>query len=902
MTDQLIACISAVRTGVCSFCKFVSPNEAGETGANQAGLYISKKAVGLIFDTPGVKGQNREEIAVVEWFDGMRAPDCRLKYYGVGTRGEYRMTRLGRSFESGDLVILVKWDTLSYKGYVFNSEADKNRFLNEFGLTPKDVNALITPGGETITATDSEPEIPLDEEAIPESTQFTTHKHYFRPKAHILTLLGEELIRDPVMAIYELIKNSYDADAKEVNVSFNHITELDKANIVIIDSGLGLTDDVLKNVWLEPGTAYRKPFDENGRRTVVRSPIYGRVPMGEKGVGRFAVHKLGSIIRLKTRPARCIFDNDGRFIKKELLDYELDLEINWLAFTQSKYLSDVNIQWTRNTDRNSFYFRESCGTKIEISALKETWTRGMARSLKRQTISMVSPKNDLGKFQISLEFNNNWLEGFPDITEVLNQAPYKLTAILDKDYNFFFEYEFSLFNNDDIPKRKIAGNPEYDRNVRAEMRGPLSDFYKSKGIEEETALGMAAERLAAPLPFGSLLIEFYSFDLDSESLRDTSYSLDVVRKTLKDHHGVKIFKDDLRVYDYGETGKDWLGLDNRRVNNKTWMSNNQNIGMVYLDAESSGSLIEKTNREGFISNESFDFLVLAITFVLNQFRIERYTDRKKWRDYHEKVNERQSFYTGYENLTSLINDTEIPDPEKKQKLLDVAEGMEADYEKTKETLLLPAGIGLTASVALHEIEKLVPRMDETVNTVPLNVYKIRNQIVELGSYVNGILTILKQAGTSAVDVAKTIQQATRNYDLKFRMRDVTCRAEIDADVTTVQCDSRFLLTIFLNLLENSLYWLDTVNRTDKAILFKAVKKNGKVSIFVADNGPGFKNTPEQIVTPFFTRRDGGIGLGMYLVDTIMMKYGKLKIYTNNQEADVDSRFSGAIVELIFNKP
>src|ERR1700754_1325876 len=140
MNDELIAAVAAVRAGKCSFCKFVSPNDAGTTGAHQAGLYIPKKAVSLIFDTPGVKGENREEIASLSWFDGVSAPACRLKYYGVGTRGEYRMTRLGRSFDAGNLVIIVKADPLRYLGFKLISDADINAFLSEFNLTPDDTN------------------------------------------------------------------------------------------------------------------------------------------------------------------------------------------------------------------------------------------------------------------------------------------------------------------------------------------------------------------------------------------------------------------------------------------------------------------------------------------------------------------------------------------------------------------------------------------------------------------------------------------------------------------------------------------------------------------------------------------------------------------------------------------
>ncbi|HYG40490.1 MAG TPA: EcoRII N-terminal effector-binding domain-containing protein [Cytophagales bacterium] len=901
MTEELTAAINAVRIGKYSFCKFVSPNDAGTTGAHQAGLYIPKKAVSLIFDTPGIKGTNREEIAKIDWFDGTVAPDCRLKYYGVGTRGEYRITRLNKSLEEGSLVILVKMEQLTYLGFNLKSKEEQDAFLERFNLTAKDTNALIDPNKIPMADTDMEAELPKNDQELPESNNYDVRELNFRPKAHILTLLGEELIRDPVMAIYELVKNSYDADAKDVSVSFNNITDINNSEIVIIDSGLGMTEEILENVWLEPGTAHRKPIGEDGRRQIIRSPIFHRVPMGEKGVGRFAVHKLGRIIKLKSRPATCIFDDAGKFLQKKLLDYEIHLEIDWTKFTQSKYLSDVNITWKKNFDVDSFYFRKDSGTKIEITGLKETWTRGMARQLKRQTISMVSPKNDPGKFSISLDFNNNWLDRFPDINEIIAQAPYKLTAIIDRDYNFSFEYEFHLENNSEIGSRTIRGDKAFDRNVRVEMRPVFREFYINGGVESDKVDDIANSKIEKPIPFGEMLIELYSYDLDSESLRDFTYTPDVLKKTLRDQHGIKVFKNDLRVYDYGEAGNDWLGLDIKRVNNKSWFSNNQNIGFIYLDSETSGSLIEKTNREGFINNDSFDYFKIVIEFILNEFRVERLKDRTKWRNLHRKASPKNTFQDRYQSFVNLINDADIQDPDKKQKLLEEAAGIEEDYEKTKETLLLPAGIGMTASVALHEIEKLVPRMDETVNTVPLNEQRIKNQVIELDGYVQGILSVLKSAGSKPVDVKEAIDQALVNYKLKFKLREITPIVEIEEGVETVICDRRFLITVLMNLTENSVWWLDSVNRSDKTILYRAIRRNGIVSIIVADNGPGFKDTPEEIVTPFFSRREGGIGIGMYLVDTIMMKYGKLKIYKENLLADIDQKYTGAVVELVFNK-
>lgn len=899
---ELENAIEAVSNYEHSFSKFISPNDSGSTGAHQAGLYIPKNSYKLLFDTPGTLGVNREETGYITWSDG-RKVECRLKYYGVGTRNEYRITRMGRNFTQGELLILVKTSADNFLGFILEKESSIQAFLSHFGLSRSDTNSLII--NKTVGTTNSNVVGELFETlGLPKSTDEVEGEMMqmsFKPKAHILTLLGEELIKDPVMAIYELVKNSYDADAESINVEFSNISNLDAAKITIIDTGVGMTTDILENVWLEPGTAHRKPLDINGKRVIIRSPIYNRVPMGEKGVGRFAVHKLGNKISLISRPARVELDGDGNFQKKELLNYEISLEIDWRTFTQSRYLSEINIEWQKKEDPKKFFFKEKSGTKIEISALKETWTRGMARQLKRHTISMVSPKNDKTKFQISLDFKNNWLDRFPDINEILEQAPYKLTAYIDCEYNLTFEYVFQLFNREEMGQRIIKGDKEFDKNVRASLRPKIRDYFIEKGFEDEVLEGKIESQLTSNIPFGGLLLEFYSYDLDSSSLRDVTYTPDILKKTLRDQHGVKVFKNDLRVYDYGETGNDWLGLDNKRVQNKEWFSNNQNIGFVYLDSETSSSLIEKTNREGFISNESFDIFKIILEFILNEFRIERQKDRTKWRNFNAIGKTTKFFGDRIQRFVGLIGESGITDPEKKQKLLDEAEGLEADYEKTKETLLVPAGVGMTASVALHEIEKLVPRMQETTNVDSIDLTKVRNQVSELDNYVQGILSVLKQSGIKPVNLRDAINQSVSNYELKLNRRKISISLDIAPDVDTVLCDKRYLVTILMNLVDNSIYWLDTVYKSEKEILIKAFKRDNSTHIQIADNGPGFRDSPEEIITPFFSRREGGIGIGMYLVDTVMMKYGKLLIYTENLNADINEKYTGAIIELIFNK-
>ena len=130
------------------FCKFLSANDTGETGGHQSGIYIPKNSVPLIFDTPGIKGQNKEEFNKIKWQDDFET-DAHFKYYGQGTRNEYRITGFGRNFPflkpeyTGSLVVILKQKDLSYKGYVLETEEEIEYFLDYFGITPTETNCLL---------------------------------------------------------------------------------------------------------------------------------------------------------------------------------------------------------------------------------------------------------------------------------------------------------------------------------------------------------------------------------------------------------------------------------------------------------------------------------------------------------------------------------------------------------------------------------------------------------------------------------------------------------------------------------------------------------------------------------------------------------------------------------------
>jgi len=110
----------------------------------------------------------------------------------------------------------------------------------------------------------------------------------FEPRARLLLQLGDQLIKNNVIAIIELVKNSYDADATKVDVYMENVDSETEGVIIIEDDGIGMSADIVENVWLEPGSDFKRKQIEANQF----SKKFNRLPIGEKGIGRFGVHKL----------------------------------------------------------------------------------------------------------------------------------------------------------------------------------------------------------------------------------------------------------------------------------------------------------------------------------------------------------------------------------------------------------------------------------------------------------------------------------------------------------------------------------------------------------------------------------------------------------------------------------
>ena len=128
--------------------KFISANDAGSTGSHQSGLYLPNSSWPIFFDSPGIKGKNKDRPVTIQWETDEIETKSRCIWYGAGTRSEYRLTRFGKGFpylkdeHIGSLVILVKNGKDEFSGWVLDSDNDIETFLAEFEISHLDAGGI----------------------------------------------------------------------------------------------------------------------------------------------------------------------------------------------------------------------------------------------------------------------------------------------------------------------------------------------------------------------------------------------------------------------------------------------------------------------------------------------------------------------------------------------------------------------------------------------------------------------------------------------------------------------------------------------------------------------------------------------------------------------------------------
>lgn len=701
----------------------------------------------------------------------------------------------------------------------------------------------------------------------------------FKPRARLIKTIGEELISNDSVAITELVKNSYDADSPIVDITFQGVvknkekivkkgnkesstTELfiakEGASIIIFDEGVGMNFDTIQKAWMEPATNFKKKEKNKSKRKYT----------GEKGIGRFASAKLSSKLELIT--------------KQEGKD-EIVVKFDWNDFSnEDSYLEDVKIEWMIRPAQEI----KNCGTILKLIGLNEDWDESKIAELRVALSRLLNPIVPTEDFLISINLPERFgasLSGLIERPETLNRPNYYIKGSVSKD---------------GAPKNIL--------------------FYsKSKNAEESLVLSeklFTANRAYTAGPFS---FEFKIWNRDDENLNilatETNSIVKNVRKDLDDLCGISIYRDNIRVLPYGNHNNDWVRLDIRRVNNPTLrLSNNQIVGYISIGLETNPLLKDQSNREGIVESQAFEDIKDYIKLILNEVEQRRYSERPR-----ENQTGKPAKTSLFEklSLTSLSDEIKENNPSSKE-ILDLIDQKDAEIKETvskiQEIISRYRRLSTLGSLVdpvihdgnnyLHKIDlKSTIIYDETQN-INCNIEKIAKKANEIQDVRRSFAQLFKRIepfggrkrGRPQTIIVEDViknqfllnsEELSRN-SISYKISDTQHKVTIDESELAV---------VLMNLIQNSIYWLSTID-AERRIHVDVMDEQDGLAIIVSDNGPGVKDgTEDNIFAPYYSTKPDGIGLGLAIAGEIMAEYdGELSLIKN-------SILGGASFKLLFRK-
>ena len=699
-------------------------------------------------------------------------------------------------------------------------------------------------------------------------------KHHFSITPRIIAHFGEDLIKNESIAILELVKNSYDACATVCNVNFySENRQLKK--LTISDNGFGMNADIIKNVWLVIGTDHKKN---------TKMSQCGRFPLGEKGIGRLGVHKLGKKITLYSKKS----------------DYkEVELSIDWTELESAKNISDFNVSVVEN-DTPKFYKNGITGTTIIIEELKSKWDRRQIRQVYRNLLSLNSPFADTNdSFTLHIANNENLFEGLPDLQDIVeNGGLYFGSSVLKGNKIQEFKYEFRPWSSlDKIQKRVVKTTDLIEEELY--LKGLKEEEGRKRPVEYEIDLD--------EFKIGEVRFDIIIFEKDAAIFNLVNTEKRSINEYLAENGGIRVYRDNVRVYDYGERDNDWLGIDLKRVGRVGGnVSNNIVLGYVRLRRSESIGLREKTNREGFIENENYNAFVDAISYVLNIFVRERNVDKARLTTLYKTHKVVEPVLSDLEEVVKIVNDR-VEKEEDRKEILRYISRINDDYREVKEVLIKSANAGLNLSVVIHEIEKLVAAL--LGHAKKGEKEKIIDISERLEKIVRGYTAMIRKSAIGEKMLSGIVQIAVENYDFRFSDHHISVYHNYKESQLKSFLAEAESISVLTNLLDNSIFWLCYARKEDRKIsIYITDQINGYNSIVVSDNGPGFNIGTDVAVQPFISGKPHniGMGLGLHIANEMMnaMK-GKLMFldeydielpnYANNNQ------INKAIIALCFPK-
>ncbi len=488
----------------------------------------------------------------------------------------------------------------------------------------------------------------------------------FKTKARAIELLGKKQLRDSITGLSEIMKNSYDADAEILRVEFN--TSLEESYILIYDTGIGMSRDDFENKWLVLGTESKKV---NKREKTPK----GRILMGEKGIGRLAVAKLGqqTIIISKTKQSKWnmlymnwnIFENPMLMLEDVYIPAKYDFNLIDLK----EIISDLISEQITNLQNDVWYKEEYSEFRYKIENQIKDFKFPVSEM--EDVCKFIEQYENHGTAVFIFNTNENWNDYL-----LPNKKDTDTDLIITRNYNKFasFMSDFQHVDKDFTAEVFYNGkilefNYDYD-DKDYETYDLKIEGYIEKGMffgkmkarnADENLLDDCNHELAEGLKVthgiknwenydcGKFDIKLCHVELTSKNSGLTIEEYKNITKKMAVSGGVAVYRDNVRILPYGEVENDFLGLEKRRtIHAGTYVFSHRNMfGRIDISSQRNPMLEDKSSREGLIENEQFVYFLRTIQNLLIRLAKEYITDslkssknlRSTYINYNKKITE-----------------------------------------------------------------------------------------------------------------------------------------------------------------------------------------------------------------------------------------------------------------------
>lgn len=673
-------------------------------------------------------------------------------------------------------------------------------------------------------------------------THSDTEKHTLKWRFDVNTfrLIGRDLITDRITALFELVKNCYDANAKRVDIIFNNVsTKFGSGFIEIRDDGEGMSLEDIRDKWMVIGT-------NSKRKKHYSDPPFNRRYVGEKGIGRFAVDKLGGELLITT--------------KKQNQNQSLNVKVNWNEY--EKLANQDNMILFTDVE-NYYYYQVSDmsvkGTNLNISELNEIWTKSDIDRLYRELTKIVSPFYPLNP-PFNIYITSNEFEFYTD-------------KLVESDAVQFASHTAQLTFHSGSNKQEVLKF----NNISGKIYTSLED-YKI---------------------FGPVKLQLYYFDESAKRKFNNVYKDSQIRID-----GIKIYRDGIVTTPFAEfeehpdKKRDILGIDKRLwrdIFNR--ISTREVIGVLDITKEFNPCIIDATNRQDFVDNIQYRELK---NFIIEQLNI--FSEVKKYEREITRVTVGQALQRAEEDVsmfTKTLLNLEREKPELKPVLeplrqqakvvnnsitKGISEQKKSQQEfSRKENIYLSLmslqeyaiHIAHAVRTSLGKVKRMAGFFVDHFPDPEFDAYFIKYAKLiysEMDHLNKAIDFMLSYAGSTVSYEDFNVKDFFDHlmhiiYGPLFEAEGITTTVNIYDDIT-INTNKKFLEDIVENLVSNSVKALK--NQSEKIIKCSGFVEGGNLLILFSDNGAGIKfNDRERIFDIYYTTTagEGGAGVGLFVVKT-----------------------------------